>query len=123
MAPAIDAARARLIKTVAKDKVGFLSAALDAANKRLYAGATDFTIHVYDLPAVQPGKIVPLKGHGSYVTALAYLTKPQVLVSGGFDKQLVWWKPSEGVKPVRQVQAGARINRLAASPDGALVAA
>jgi hypothetical protein len=123
MAPAIDHARARLVKTVAKEKVGFLCAALDAANRRLFAGATDFTVHAYDLSAVQPAKVGPFKGHGSYVTALAYLSRPRVLISGSFDKQLTWWKPSEGAKPLRQVKAGARVHRLAASADGNLLAA
>src|SRR5262249_7181345 len=85
MAPAIDPARARPSKTVAEQKVGFLCAALDTANQRLFAGATDFTVHAYDLPAVQPAKGGPLKGHGSYVTALAYLPRARVLISGSFD--------------------------------------
>jgi WD40 repeat protein len=119
---AIDPAKIHLVRTIAQDKVGFWCGALDAANQRLYAGATDFCIHAFDLPAVQPSKVGPLKGHGSYVTALAYLAGPQLLISGSFDKSLLWWKPP-APGPVRRVEVSARVNQLAAAQDGSRVAA
>src|SRR5262249_47424669 len=106
----LDPAKVKLAKTIATDKVGYWCAAVDAAAKRLFIGATDFSIHVHDLPAVTPSKLGPLKGHGSYVTALAYLPASQTLVSGSFDKELLWWKPGEVAGPTRRVKAGARIN-------------
>jgi WD40 repeat protein len=117
----LDPAKLKLARTIATDKVGYWCAAVDAAGKRLFIGATDFTIHVHDLPAVTPAKLGPLKGHGSYVTALAYLPAAQTLVSGSFDKGLLWWKPGESAEPVRRVNAGARVNRLAASADSKLL--
>src|SRR5262245_17845777 len=48
--------------------------------------------------------------------------RSRTLVSGGFDKELLWWKPGDGAEPVRRVKAGARVNRLASSPDGKLLA-
>jgi len=122
MASVINPGKARLIKTVVRDKVGFWCAALDTAGKRLYVGGTDFLIHVFDVPDVQPNKTPFLKGHGSYVTGLSYLPKAQVLVSAGFDKQLLWWKPASGFQPVRKVDARARVNRLIASTDETLLA-
>lgn len=113
----------RLVKSVAQEKVGFWCAALDAGGGRLFAGGTDFAVHVFDLPAVAPSKTGPLKGHSSYITSLAFLPASGILVSGGFDKQLLWWKPAAGAEPIRRLDAGMRVNRLAASPDGKLVAA
>ena len=122
MAATLEPAKAQRIKTISGDKVGFWCGAIDAASHRLYAGGTDFNIHAYDLPAGQPGKGGLLKGHGSYVTALAYLPASQTLISGSWDKELIWWKPARGVQPGRRVAVGARINRLAATTDGSLIA-
>src|SRR5262245_31961607 len=123
MCSPIDPAKTRLIQTVANDKVGFWSGVVDAVAQRLFAGGTDFQIHVYDLPAVQPAKVGPLKGHQSYVSALVYLPQQQLLISGAFDKTLAWWKPGVQVTPVRQLDAGGRVNRLAVAPDGRSFAA
>jgi WD40 repeat protein len=123
MATALDPAKARLIQTVLITNVGPWCAATDPASKKLYLGCTDFNIHVYDLPGLQPAKAGPLKGHGSYVTALAILPASRMLVSGSFDKQLIWWNLAGALKPARQVYAGARINRLAVAPDGTQLAA
>jgi WD40 repeat protein len=122
MTQPIDPTKMRLAKTVVQNQAGFWCAALDAGGKRLFAGATDFQIHTYDLPAVTPSKLGPLKGHGSYATALAYLPASGVLISGSFDKELLWWKPAAGATPSRRVMVGSRINRLAASADGGFVA-
>lgn len=123
MTQKLDPTKLHLVKTVASDKAGFWCAALDATGNKLYAGGTDFHIHVYDLPALAPSKTPLLKGHESYVTALVHLPASGGLISGSFDKQLIWWKPASGVEPVRRVVAGARVNRLAASADGKLLAA
>ncbi|HEV3257003.1 MAG TPA: PQQ-binding-like beta-propeller repeat protein [Gemmataceae bacterium] len=123
MALALEPAKARLLRTVAKAQVGFWCATRDAPGNRLYVGGTDFNIHVYDLPAVQPAKGGPLKGHGSYVTALVCLPGTQTLVSGSFDKQLLWWQPAGRLAPVRRVASSGRVNQLATSPDGLLIAA
>jgi len=122
MAPALEPAKARVLRTVAKAQVGFWCAALEARGNRLYAGGTDGHIHAYDLPAVRPAKVGPLKGHGSYVTALVCLPGTQTLVSGSFDQQLLWWRPAAGLAPLRRVAAGGRVNQLAASTDGRLIA-
>jgi WD40 repeat protein len=117
MSVALDPAKMRLVKTVPKDNVGFWCAALDPATQHLFTGGTDCNIHVYDLPAVQPNTMGPLKQHTSYVTSLVFLPQEQVLISGGFDKQLIWWKASSG-EPVRRITTDGRVNHLAATADG-----
>jgi WD40 repeat protein len=123
MVAALDPAKARLIQTVAMSNAGPWCAVVDPAAKQLYLGTTDFSIHVYDLPSLQISKTGPLKAHASYVTTLSFLPASRELVSGSFDKQLIWWKPSAGHGPIRQLDVAARINRLAASPDGTQLAA
>src|SRR5207253_2424232 len=86
MAKAIDPTKIRLLRSVAKD-VGFWSAAICAADKRLYVGGTDFNIHVYDLPEVRLHAAL-LKGHTSYITGLAYVPANRMLISGGLDRRL-----------------------------------
>jgi WD40 repeat protein len=119
MANAIAPTKARLFRTVAKD-VGFWSAAISPSDKRLFVGGTDFNIHVYDLPEVRLNTAI-LKGHTSYVTALAYSPTNGTLISGGLDRQLFWWNIAE-TKPDRRADARARINHIAASADGRLLA-
>src|SRR5437868_14238514 len=111
----------KLVKTIAATGVGYLCAALDTDGQRLFVGGTDFHIHTYTLPTITPAEAKPLKGHASYVTALAYLPASKQLVSGSLDKSLIWWRA--GAEMVRKVDAGQRINRLVASMDGALIAA
>jgi WD40 repeat protein len=118
----IDPAKLRLLQSVPAKSVGFWCGVLDSTGKRLYAGGTDFCIHAFDLPAVQPAKLELLKGHDSYVTALVAVPAIGAIISGGFDKRLLWWHPP-GDRPVHRVDAGARVNRLAISADGNLVGA
>jgi WD40 repeat protein len=118
-----DPDKLKLQKTVSGEKVGFWCAAINTVTRRLFAGGTDSQIHVYDWPALTRSTRGPLRGHTSYVTALAQLAKTDLLVSGSFDRQLMWWQPETSFSPVRQVAVGTRVNRLAASPDGRWVAA
>src|SRR5262249_31940419 len=112
--PDVPRIRVKLVKTIPAKGVGYWCAALDADGQRLFVGGTDFQIHTYTLPAVVRAEAKPLKGHSSYVTALAYLPASKQLVSGSLDKNLIWWKA--GAEMVRRVEVGQRINRLAVSP-------
>jgi WD40 repeat protein len=123
MSVVIDPAKVRLAKTVIQDRAGFWCAAIDGVRNKLYLGATDFTVHVHDLPSLEKCPQGSLKGHDSYVTAMVYLPESQALVTGSFDRHLLWWHPGKAATPVKKVEAGARINRLAASPDGTRLAA
>src|SRR2546426_7942844 len=114
----LDPAKAHVVRKVPQPGVGFWCGALDPAAKRLYAGGTDSHIHVYDLPAVQPGTPALLKGHRSHVTALVHVPGTGMLVSGSFAQEVLWWLPAESDQPVRRLLTACRVNRLAASADG-----
>src|SRR5438874_499382 len=123
MTPPLDPAKAHVVRKIPQPGVGFWSGALDPAAKRLYAGGTDSHIHLYDLPAVQPSKLALLKGHRSYVTALVHVPGTRTLISGSFAREVLWWLPAESDEPVRRLLTDSRVNRLAVSADGKLVAA
>ena len=123
MTSTLDPAKTRVVRKIPQPGVGFWSGALDSAAKRLYAGGTDSHIHVYDLPAVQLGRPALLKGHRSYVTALVHVPGTRTLVSGSFAQEVHWWLPAESDEPVRRQLTDSRVNRLAVSADGKLVAA
>jgi WD40 repeat protein len=112
--------KARLTKRIVSG-AGLWSAALDPETQRLYCGTTDFTVEVYDAQALPEQKLAALKGHRSYVTALGYSRQQKLLVSGGWDRQLLGWRAGESA-PAWTASAGAYVNRLAVSADGALVA-
>jgi len=116
----IDPAKSKLLKRV-NGPAGFWSAAIDAEGERLFCGATDFSIYVYDPRTLPDQPSQTLQGHRSYVTTLAYARQSKLLISGGFDRQIVAWKTGEST-PAWTAAAGALVNRLAVSPDGAYVA-
>lgn len=108
----------KLVKEHQRPVVTFAVARL-ADTDTVYLGCSDFRVYSADLAAA---KFEPkeLYAHESYVTgvALAGLT----LVSGGYDGKLVWCDVTTG-ELVRTVEAHAKwIRRVAASPDGKLVA-
>lgn len=111
----------KLVQSIAAKGVGYWCAAHDAQSRRLFVGGTDFQIHPYTLPAVAPLETGPLKGHSSYVTALAYLPASKQLVSGSLDKSLIWWK--DGGEIVRRVDTGQRVNCVVAGTEGTILAA
>lgn len=116
----IEPAKCKLSKRVA-GAAGFWAAALDPAAERLYCGATDFSIYVYDARSLPDQPAAVLKGHRSYVSTLAYSRPQQMLVSGGFDRRLLGWKAGTEM-PAWTAPAGALVNHLAVSPDGKWVA-
>jgi WD40 repeat protein len=116
----IDPAKSKLAKRVS-GPAGFWAAALDREGERLYCGATDFSVCAYDARALPEQPAAVLKRHRSYVTALAFAPQPKILVSGGFDRQVIGWRPGQET-PAWTSPAGALVNRVAVSPDGAWVA-
>lgn len=112
----IDPAKSKLSRRVA-GAAGFWAVALDPAAGRLYCGATDFSIYAYDVALPdQPAAV--LKGHRSYVSTVGFSTSQKLLVSAGFDRQVLGWKPGTEA-PAWSASAGALVNHLAVSPDGA----
>lgn len=106
--------------------VGFPSIAMCVAripnSGRVIVGSSDFKLHEIDVFAEKPQPIAfGGEGHQSYVTGVV-LTQPNVVVSGSYDGQLIWWD-IEKREPTRKVKAhDLWIRRLAISPDGKTIA-
>ncbi len=87
-----------------------------------YAGSSDGNLHRLRFDG-EISETEPLleKAHASYVTGLARTAQGQ-LVSGGYDRQLVWWDAASG-KAVRTIPAHDKwIRDVVASPDGRIIA-
>src|SRR5262245_46788019 len=137
----------------AKHDGAYYAVALDRTRGRLYAGSTDYSIHVFDLPKDKPppkdvevkkdaekknaekknadkkdtakkdtakkdtakkdtakkdtAKQAPAAAalkfepvarwtrHENYVSALTFVERAGILVSGGYDGRLVWWEAGQ----------------------------
>ncbi len=96
-----------------------LSVARIPNSEQLWIGSSDFRVYFLDLSAEKP-QPVALEGHRSYVSGVVLAGK--TLVSGGWDRKLIWWDV-EKRQPARTVDAHQRwIRQLALSPDQSLVA-
>ena len=110
--------KVRVIKQLARPEIVF-AAARKPGTGLVFFGGSDFKVHAVDLAKDKP-EPKELGGHDSYVTGLA-LAGP-FLVSGGYDGRLIWWDVESGSR-VRSVDAhGKWIRRVAATPDGSVVA-
>lgn len=108
----------RLVQEFARPSIAFGVARLPGSG-RTFFGGSDFKVCEADVTAA---KFEPkeLYAHGSYVTTVALAGT--TLVSGGYDGKLVWWDTAKNEK-VRTTDAHAKwVRRVAASPDGTLVA-
>jgi WD40 repeat protein len=95
---------------------------------QVYSGSSDGGIYFTDLAVEKPEALALDGGEvrhrpGGYVTGLALAADHSRLVSGSYDKQLIWWDVATR-KPVHAVAtAHAKwIRKVVASPDGKLVA-
>lgn len=98
-----------------------VSCRFDAAGAFVFAGAQDNSIQRW---ALADGKKTALTGHKSWVRALVSVPKRQLLLSGDYNGQLIWWPAdAETPKPMRTVDAhNGWIRAVAVSPDGATLA-
>lgn len=75
------------------------SLAVDAVRpRRLYAGSFDRGLYVFDLESESRDPAASWRAHAGYVSALATFVhegEPQ-LVSGSYDRRLVWWDTERG---------------------------
>jgi WD40 repeat protein len=99
------------------------SLAMGEGTGRFYAGASDGALRDITLPGgdadVKPVDLLDV--HTSYVTGVARNGK--TLVSGGYDKRLVWWDLGKGEPMLVRDNAHARwIRGVEMSPDGKFVA-
>ena len=87
---------------------------------RIFVGASDGNVYDVD-PLAEKPEFTPLAGHASFVTGVAIAG--EMLVSGGYDCQLLWRKLADGQIVQSVENAHSRwIRKLVASPDGRLVA-
>ncbi len=83
--------------------------------KSVFTSSEDHQLQRWNLTDEKPAL---LKGHESWVYALAVSLDGGFLLSGGCDGKLIWW-PIEGNEPVRVVEAHAGwIRSLVVLPDG-----
>jgi len=86
----------------------------------LFVGNSDFKVHLFDTSAEKP-ELTPLaeEGHHSYVTGAALAG--EMLITGGYDKQLIWWNTVDN-SVVRKVPAHELwIRNVIAAPGGEYV--
>lgn len=98
----------------------FLGLALDAAGGRAFAGADDGSVQVFDPAAAKKEPLARWPKHDNYISALAWVSRggKPLLVSGSYDRSLVWWDPAAG-RPVRTVPAhDGWVRDLLVTPDG-----
>lgn len=112
----------KLAKESGRKDILFSLALADGEN-RFYAGASDGALRDLTLPAAkdQP-KPKDLEGvHTSYITGLA--RHGNTLVSGAYDKRLVWWNLEKGEAQLVHDNAHGRwLRGVEISPDGKTVA-
>jgi len=101
----------------------FFGMAYDAVSNRAYCGGDDNLVYVFDL-ATAAKKFEPVAkwngGHDNYISCVVAIERAgkKLVVTGGYDKNLVWWNPDKG-EVVRTVPAhGGWVRDLIATPDG-----
>jgi WD40 repeat protein len=115
------------VKATYKRSGKFLALAADLARRRLYAGGTDYGIHSYDLASEKNEKKEPVASlirHENYVSALALLEREPtpLLVSGSYDRRLLWWNAESG-ETLREVEAHAGwVRDVVAIRSGGMIA-
>ncbi len=97
----------------------FCIAASDDFN-RLWFGSSDAGVYELDVSAEKPERRkFAGEGHTSYVTGMARVG--QTLVTGSYDKRLIWWD-TDSRQQIRSVDAHDRwIRRVIPTPDGSRV--
>src|SRR5258707_13455220 len=91
------------VKSVSSFKHGgaFLALCQEPDSGRLFAGSDDSGIHVFDAGAKKPDAVAKWMKHDGYVSALVALKS--VVISGGYDRQLIWWDSTKGT-PIRSIE-------------------
>lgn len=98
----------------------FYAVAADPGRRRLYAGSFDHGLYVLELESEKREPAARWSGHANYVSAVASFASaggPR-LISGSYDRRLVWWNPETG-EVVFSVDAHEGwIRCIAPFPDG-----
>jgi len=98
----------------------FYSLGADLARGRLYAGSSDYRIHVFDLAAETREPVAKWAKHDNYVSALIWVERDgqPLVISGSYDRKLVWWEPEHGVPVWDRPGHEGWIRDLVLLPDG-----
>lgn len=91
-------------------------------SERVFVGSSDFKLHELDFAAEKPeDSKLSYEGHQSYVAGVALAGS--AIVTGGFDRKLIWWN-AETKEKLRTIDdAHAKwIRDVRASCDGKLIA-
>src|SRR5439155_16218862 len=95
----LDPAKAKVSSSF-KTTGTFLALCQEPDSGRLFAAGDDSSIHVFD-PAAKKADVAKWAKHDGYVSALVALK--DVVISGGYDRQLIWWDAVKG-QPIRSVE-------------------
>lgn len=103
-----------------KHEGAFYSLGADFARGRLYAGSSDYSVHVFDLAAEKREPVAKWAKHDNYVSALIWVERDgqPLVISGSYDRKLIWWEPEQGVPLLEQPGHDGWIRDLALLPGG-----
>ncbi|MCS6852702.1 MAG: hypothetical protein NZ700_16215 [Gemmataceae bacterium] len=99
----------------------FFALCVDGASRKIWAGGDDGAIAVFDGANPPKEPIARWTRHENYVSGvvLARLAAGPVIISGSYDRQLIWWNAESG-EVIRTVPGhDGWVRRLALTPDGA----
>jgi WD40 repeat protein len=115
----MDPTKAKAVATFAHPAT-FYALSYDAAVNRLYAGSDDYGVYVFDPAAAKKEPLAHWTKHDNFVVASAFVAHgdKKFLVTGSYDRQLIWWNVDKG-EPFRNLEAHAGwIRDLLVTPDG-----
>lgn len=87
--------------------------------KRLASCSFDYSVRLWDAERFRALKT--LAGHQQSCVGLDYSRDGKLLASGGDDSTIRYWRASDGA-PLRTVDNGRHVDKLAFSPDGQFIA-
>jgi WD40 repeat protein len=99
-----------------------------AGTEQIVFGSSDAQLYELDLAAEKPEAVAfesggDGEGHSSYITGLARVGDDDLLVSGAYDRRLIWWNAATRSRIRQTTDAHAKwIRKVVASPDSKLIA-
>jgi WD40 repeat protein len=117
--PFIDPTKAKSTATF-PHAATYYALSFDAAANRLYAGSDDYSVYVLDPAAAKKEPLAKWTKHDNFVSASALVAHgdSKVLITGSYDRNLIWWDIDKG-EAARNVEAHAGwIRDLLVTPDG-----
>lgn len=85
--------------------------------RRLWLGSSDAGVYELDVSPEKPERVkLTGEGHSSYVTGMARCGNG--LVTGGYDRRLIWWDLDSGQQRFAVAAHDKWIRAVAATPDG-----